>query len=51
MATQKTYKFTVSGNGYSSTEFIEAVNQSVARRRAEARFPNENLYGFNEQSN
>jgi hypothetical protein len=48
MATQKTYKFTVSGRGYSSTEFIEATNPNVARQRAEARFPDAKLYGFNE---
>jgi hypothetical protein len=48
MASQKTFKFTVSGRGYSTTEFIEAVNPSVARQRAEARYPDAKLYGFNQ---
>ena len=51
MTTTRTYKFTVSGNGYSSTEFIEATNPNIARRRAEARFPDARCFGFNEVSN
>jgi len=45
----KTFKFTVSQRGCnSSTEYIDAPNPSVARRRAEARYPDAKLYGFNE---
>ena len=48
MSNKKTFKFTVSGSGYSQTEFIEAVNPREAKRFAEARFPGTKLYGFNE---
>ena len=50
MSNKKTFKFTVSGKGYSSEEIIEAVNPIEARRFAEARFPGCKLYGFNQQN-
>ena len=48
MSNRKTYKFTVSGNGYNYTETIEAVNPPEAKRLAEARYPGCRLYGFNQ---
>ncbi len=50
MSSTKRFKFTVSGKGYSTTEIIEAVNPSEARRFAEARFPGCKLFGFNQVS-
>ena len=48
MSNKKTFKFIVSGKGYSTTEYIEAVNPVEARRLAEARYPGTPLYGFNQ---
>ena len=48
----KTYRFTISGNGYTATETIEAVNPPEARRLAENRYGDGGdtvrLYGFNQ---
>mgnify|MGYP003680455999 CR=1 FL=1 len=51
MSRNKTFKFTVSGKGYSTTELIEAINPVEAKRFAEARYPGCRLYGFNQVSN
>ena len=48
---RKTFRFTVSGNGYNYKEEIEAVNRPEAQRLAEARYPGCRLYGFNQVSN
>ena len=44
----KTFKFTVSGSGYVYEETIQAVNPPAAKRMAQARYPGERLYGFNQ---